>query len=85
MCQEPWAPVHKCTNGNAYFIEVFSDSELDEEVELANEGGQSSGGPPPPPPKGGSFAPTKEVLASLQGVSQYLTLRIKGTCRGNEC
>lgn len=31
MCQEPWAPGHKCTKGKAHFIKVFSDSEPKEE------------------------------------------------------
>lgn len=45
-----------------------------------DEGGQPSGGPPPP--RGGSFAPSGEVVASLRGVLRYLTLRIKGIVQG---
>ena len=31
MCQEPWAPRHKCTKGKAHYIEVYSDGESVEE------------------------------------------------------
>ena len=33
MCQEPWALGHKCTKGKAHYIEMYSDSEPDDEME----------------------------------------------------
>ena len=30
-CQEPWAPRNQCAAGKAHYIEVFSDSEEEEE------------------------------------------------------
>ena len=39
--------------------------------------------PPPPPLAGGAtFAPTGGALATLRGVPKYLTLRVRGTVRG---
>ena len=30
-CQQPWAPGHRCTKGKAHYIEVFSESEDEED------------------------------------------------------
>ena len=39
--------------------------------------------PPPSPPAGGAaFAPTGGALIALRGVPKYLTLRVRGTVRG---
>eukprot|EP00253_Pinus_taeda_P036497 PITA_36497 len=86
-CQEPWAPGHRCTAGKAHFIEVFSESsgeeDDEEDVEVGDSHAIQGPLPPPPPPKGGaSFAPTGGALAALQGVPKYLTLRVRGTVRG---
>jgi len=88
-CQEPWAPGHCCAAGKAHYIEVFSNSEREEdEYEEIEEGGSSAvqrgDHPPPPPPGAGgaAFAPTKGVLASLRGVPKYLTLHVRGTVQG---
>jgi len=65
---------------------VFSDSEHEEEevetVEEPGDEGEPSSRGPPPPPRGGPYAPTGGVLASLRGVSKYLTLKIRGTIQG---
>eukprot|EP00253_Pinus_taeda_P032946 PITA_32946 len=85
-CQEPWAPRHRCAAGKAHFIEVFSDSSgEDDEKDLEAGDIHTIQGPLPPPPLaagGASFAPTGGALAALRGVSKYLTLRIRGTVRG---
>lgn len=51
-CQEPWAPGHKCNKGKSHYIEVYSDSDPNEEFEAAadqgDEGGSSSKGAPQP-------------------------------------
>lgn len=31
-CQEPWASGHRCTKGKAHYIELFSDSELEDDA-----------------------------------------------------
>jgi hypothetical protein len=47
-CQEPWAPGHRCVEkdrmGKAHYIEVYSDSDRDEdeEVEQAHDQGHPS-------------------------------------------
>ena len=38
--------------------------------------------PPPPASSGASLAPTGGTLAALRGVPKYLTLRVRGTVRG---
>ena len=88
-CQKPWALRHRCATGKAHYIEVFSDSDREEDAyEEVEAGGsvvvQRGDYPPPPPPRAGgaAFAPTGGVLASLQGVSKYLTLRVWGTIQG---
>ena len=41
--------------------------------------------PPPPPIAGGAtFAPTRGALVALRGVPKYLTLRVRGTVRGQQ-
>ena len=69
--------------GKAHYIEVFSDSEGEEDTYEEVEGeanAEASRGdhPPPPPPgaRGATFAPTRGVLTSLLGVPKYLTLRV---------
>jgi len=86
-CQEPWAPGHRCVAGKAHFIEVFFESSGEEDEKDDVEVGDSHAAwdplPPPPPTAGGAaFAPTGGALASLQGVPKYLTLRVRGTVRG---
>lgn len=87
-CQEPWAPRHKRTKGEAHYIEVYSNSDLEEEagqeVDHGDDGPHYVGGAPPPPPHqgGGLFAPSGGILASLQGVLMYLTLWIRGRVQG---
>ena len=53
-CREPWEPGYRCTAGRAHYIEVFSDSDQEDEVEQDCGGmdGESliDRGPPPPPP-----------------------------------
>eukprot|EP00253_Pinus_taeda_P027462 PITA_27462 len=85
--QEPWAPGHRCVAGKAHLIEVFSESGGEEDDEEDVEAGDSHTmqGPLPPPPLaagGASFAPTGGALAALRGVPKYLTLRVRGTVRG---
>ena len=77
---------HRCAAGKAHYIEVFSDSEGEEDAyeRIEIEGStvvQRGDHPPPPPPGagGGAFTPTGGVLASLRGVPKYLTLRVWGT------
>eukprot|EP00253_Pinus_taeda_P030212 PITA_30212 len=86
-CQEPWAPGHRCATSKAHFIEVFSESSKEEDEESDVEAGDSHAAqdplPPQPPAAGGAaFAPTGGALSALQGVPKYLTLRIRGTVRG---
>jgi hypothetical protein len=75
--------------GRAHYIEVFSDSDREDEVEQDCGGtdGESSGDrgpPPPPPPQGGaSIASSGGFLASLCGIPKFLTLRIRGTVHGH--
>jgi len=88
-CQEPWAPGHRCAAGKAHFIEVFSESSGEEDEEDDVEAGDNYAAqgtlPPPPPAAGGaSFAPTGGALAALRGVPKYLTLRVRGTVRGQQ-
>ena len=85
--QEPWEPGYKCTAGKAHFIEVFSESNGEEDDKEDVEAGDSHAiqGPLPPPPPaagGASFAPTGGALAALRGVPKYLTLCVRGTVRG---
>lgn len=87
--QEPWAPGHRCAAGKAHYIEVFFDSDWEEDAYEEMEAGGSSvvqgGDHPPPPPLGAggaAFAPTGGVLASLRGVPKYLTLRVWDTVQG---
>jgi len=65
--------------GKAHYIEVFSDSDQEDNLELElgrrDCEAHAERGPPPPPPTGG-------VLASLHGVPKFLTLRIRGTVQG---
>eukprot|EP00253_Pinus_taeda_P026401 PITA_26401 len=85
-CQEPWVLGHKCVAGKAHFIEVFSESseEKDEEDEVEARDSHAVQGPLPPPlaTGGAAFAPTGGGLTALQGVPKYLTLRVRGTVRG---
>lgn len=67
----------------AHYIEVFLDSEQEDDGELEFGGGDSEDlvgrGPPPPLPQGGpSFTPTRGVLASLCGIPKFLTMSIRG-------
>ena len=85
--QESWALGYRCAAGKAHFIEVFSESSGKEDEEDDVEAGDSHATqdplPPPPPAAGGAaFAPTGGALAALRGVPKYLTLRIRGTIRG---
>lgn len=43
MCQEPWVPGHKCSKGKAHYIEVYSNSEINEESELGAYHGDGGG------------------------------------------
>jgi len=86
-CQELWALGHRCAAGKANFIKVFSESngEEDEEddVEVRGSHEQDRLPPPPPPAAGGAaFAPTGGALVALREVPKYLTLRVRGTVRG---
>ena len=70
-CQEPWAPGHRCAAGKAHYIEVFSDSEGEENAYEEIEGEASAivqrgDHPPPPPPGAGGevFSLTGGVLIS---------------------
>ena len=82
-CQEPWAPRHRCVAGKAHFIEVFSESngEEDEEddVDVGDSHAVQDPLPPPPAVGGATFSPTGGALAALQGVPKYLTLCVRGT------
>ena len=86
-CQELWAPGKRCAAGKAHFIEVFSESSGEEDEEDDVEVGDTHAAQdplprPPPPTVGVAFTPTGGVLAALQGVPKYLTLRVRGTVRG---
>jgi len=68
-----------------HYIEVFSDSDAEDETYFEMGGDDNATpqeGGPPPLVGGGSFAPFGGVLASLRGVPKFLTLRIKGTIQG---
>ena len=86
-CQEPWAPGHRCATGKAHFIEVFSENsgEEDEYDDMEAGGSHEAQDHLPPPPQragGAAFAPTGGTIAALRGVPKYLTLRVRGTIRG---
>jgi len=86
-CQESWVPGQRCVVGKAHFIEVFSESIKEEDEEDGAKARDSHVAqdplpPPPPPASGAAFAPTGRALAALQGVPKYLTLRVRGTVRG---
>ena len=74
----------RCIEGKAHYIEVFSDNDLEDDVELEVGGDDSAAHVErgPPPPRGASFVPTGGVLASLRGVPKFLNLRIRGTVQG---
>lgn len=88
-CQDSWALGHCCVVGKAHNIEVFSDSDGEEDAyEEMEEGGNDvvqRGDHPPPPPLGVgqvAFAPTGGLLTSLRGFPKHLTLRVQGTVHG---
>eukprot|EP00253_Pinus_taeda_P022227 PITA_22227 len=85
--EELLAPGHRCAAAKAHFIEVFSESNGEEDEEDDVEAGDSHAAqdplpPPPAAPGGAAFAPTGGALAALRGVPKYLTLRVRGTVRG---
>lgn len=70
MCQEPHAWGHKCTKGEAHYIEVYPDSEpkyaIEQEGDIRDGGPQSMGGGPLTLPQGGGpLLPTWGVIESL--------------------
>jgi len=82
---EPWAPGHRCTGkdimGKAHYIEVYcdSDSEEDEEVEQAQDQGHLASG------EESSQAGAKDpVMASMSGFSRYHTFRVRGVLHGHK-
>ena len=82
-CKEPWAPGHRCAVGKAHFIEVFSESSGEEDVEAGDSHVVKGPLPPPLLATGGAyFAPTRGALVALRGVPKYLTLCVRGTVHG---
>lgn len=82
-----WAQVYQ-EQGPLYrgifYSELEDGAEPEDDVgagELRTIGGNGGGGAPPPP-DGDFFIPTGGVIASLRGVPNYLTLRIRGMVQG---
>jgi hypothetical protein len=83
-CQEPWVPRHRCSGkdkaGKAHYIEVYSDSDNDEEEEgkVQEQGHQASG---EETSQAGAKSP---VIASMSGLPRYHTFRVRGVLQGHK-
>jgi hypothetical protein len=83
--QETWAPGHRCIGkdrmGKAHYIEVYSNSDSDEDKEVdqaQNHGHPASG-------EESSQARDKgPVMASMSGFPRYHTFRVRGVLQGHK-
>lgn len=73
----------KCIAGKAHYMEVYSNSDQEDDPELGVGGDDSVAHMERGPPPGGApFALAGGVLASLHGVPKCLTLRSRGRVQG---
>ena len=78
-CQEPWVPGHRCAGkAKAHYIEVFSDSRVDEEEE---EQGQEED--PPVTETEQTSMGKQGIIASLSGIPRFHTFRMRGGVQGH--
>jgi hypothetical protein len=83
--QEPWAPRHRCTRkdrvGKAYYIEVYSDSDSneDEVVEQAQDQGHPTSGE-----ESSQDGDKDPIMASMSGFQRYYTFRVRGVLQGHK-
>jgi hypothetical protein len=84
-CQEPWAPGHKCAGkektGKSHYIEVYfdSDNDEDEEVKQAHNQGHPTSGE-----ESSQVGAKGPVMALMSGFSRYNTFRVRGVLQGHK-